>query len=279
MIPNFYIYADPDLAALPYGVTMICLRRELKEDEKKRYTEATKNKEWEKIEEYLEKLEEDEDIVYQHETIDVAEINVRGLDSVLKRRVEIYIPQFILKTRVKPACIYRNSKCPVSLHYKMEMVGSSSCVELRIARDISVVKRRWLILNHWHKSYPQYNWNENLGLPTLQQSLTCLQYGINYKYHYWEYLKTIPKVWLHVLKKYDMDFYFGRNYLNDPPEWWVKIFDCPFDAYLSEKDKQLLRTLVKGEYKGSDFKFFLERYPSIQNPKYITANEWDWLIP
>lgn len=274
---DFYLYIDGGLAALSTSMTIVHITKEIVD-----YYSHTKNKSLDEIEEYLDYLEEQGYILYDHEFIEVGEINVRGREETLRSKLEILIPKFMIQSHIQPDCIYRNKSCPPSYYNRTVVQRCSENVGLSIARYIGILKRKWFIDKHWHKCYPEYEWDINLGAPSYNQSLVCLTEGISYEYHYWDYLKTIPLIWLDRLKRFDVDYLFTIDYIKHPPIWWTNVFgkDCDFLSFMNDEQYKRTMSLARGIYIDTNFKeTFLEVYPSIQNPKYIRAHEWDWLLP
>lgn len=169
---------------------------------------------------YLDELEESGQIYFEHDFIDIRCIDVLGLRDASFPLIDYLIAKLIYAQKLKRPRGFRNNSAPPNYNYPLKRSSLASCPLLWIGRQIAYYKREWWAKNIWHKRYPQYNWENNLGLRCADHHRHCWQHGPIFNVHHMDYIQQLPSYWLQLLDVFDLETCLGPNHYSDKDSWW-----------------------------------------------------------
>lgn len=277
-IGDVYIYMDRPMLALPISLTIIRVNKEFPElcnefsYSYKFYLGGGSRalSSLNRLTPYIERLEEEEYITYQHRFIYPSELNKYGHHPYLRERHERELANFfwVNKLRVDDTKCYRINDVTKSYHYYNERIASNS-IGLKTAFFLGWLRRRILIESVWHPLHPEYDWLTNNGTMVWPHIDVCIKKGIEPRYHINESLKKVPYHWYREILKGNAEEIYLNNYWRKPPYWWKKLVGQDFFCYLSTKQIDQVNPILEGRMRCEFAINFMDTYPPLFD------SEWD----
>ena len=234
---NVYVYLEPPAGALDTSLVIYWLDSDI--------DSSLPNSQLVKL---CDQLEAESKLRYLHHFIPMLEINRDGGEPTARRYLELLLPEFIYKHKIKESNFCRNYHCPPSYYYPLVVKTMDESPGLLIGQTIARYKRIWWAKNIAHSSHPHYQWNKNYGIDNYAHAKTVMRYGADFYSHYKDFLVKIPQYWLRQLRNFDMQAVCCRPYTYNRENWWTKLFNKDFYSLYNKEDRQEALTLSEGLY-------------------------------